>query len=77
MGGNFNRFGGGSHVDGGTPETGWRPAIAKPMLRPFGLILRSATARAYYSTVLPQPAHEIWEIIRDFNNYPIWVGGAG
>jgi polyketide cyclase/dehydrase/lipid transport protein len=34
-------------------------------------------ARAYYSTVLPQPAHEIWEIIRDFNNYPIWVGGAG
>ena len=22
------------------------------------------------------PAH-IWEIIRDFNNYPVWVGGAG
>jgi Polyketide cyclase / dehydrase and lipid transport len=20
---------------------------------------------------------EIWKIIRDFNNYPVWVGGAG
>ncbi|HWX07022.1 MAG TPA: SRPBCC family protein [Bradyrhizobium sp.] len=22
-------------------------------------------------------AGEVWEIIRDFNNYPVWVGGAG
>jgi hypothetical protein len=34
-------------------------------------------AKAYYSTVFPQPAPAIWEIIRDFNNYPVWVGGAG
>jgi hypothetical protein len=34
-------------------------------------------AKAYYSTVLPQPAPAIWEIIRDFNNYPVWVGGGG
>jgi hypothetical protein len=34
-------------------------------------------ARAYYSTVFQQPATEIWEIVRDFNNYPVWVGGAG
>jgi hypothetical protein len=34
-------------------------------------------ARAYYSTVLEWPAQDIWEIIRDFNNYPVWVGGAG
>ena len=34
-------------------------------------------AMAYYSTVFRQPAQEIWEIIRDFNNYPVWVGGAG
>jgi len=34
-------------------------------------------ARAYYSTVFAQPAQRIWEIIRDFNNYPVWVDGAG
>ena len=34
-------------------------------------------ARAYYSTVFAEPAAEIWKIIRDFNNYPVWVGGAG
>jgi hypothetical protein len=34
-------------------------------------------AQAYYSTVFEQKAAEIWEIVRDFNNYPVWVGGAG
>ena len=34
-------------------------------------------AKAYYSTVLEQPAGEVWKIIRDFNNYPVWVDGAG
>jgi hypothetical protein len=34
-------------------------------------------ASAYYSTIFHEPAAEIWKIIRDFNNYPIWVGGAG
>src|SRR4029077_971433 len=34
-------------------------------------------AKAYYSTVFEQPAPEVWEIVRDFNNYPVWVGGAG
>ena len=34
-------------------------------------------AKAYYSTVFEQPAPEVWKIVRDFNNYPIWVGGAG
>jgi hypothetical protein len=34
-------------------------------------------ARAYYSTIFREPAAEIWKIIRDFNNYPIWVNGAG
>ena len=33
--------------------------------------------RAYYSTVFEQPAPQVWKIVRDFNNYPIWVGGAG
>jgi len=33
--------------------------------------------KAYYSTIFQQAAPEIWKIIRDFNNYPVWVGGAG
>jgi hypothetical protein len=34
-------------------------------------------AKAYYSTVFETPAPEIWKIVRDFNNYPVWVAGAG
>jgi hypothetical protein len=34
-------------------------------------------AKAYYSTVFEQPAPEVWKIIRDFNNYPVWANGAG
>jgi hypothetical protein len=34
-------------------------------------------AKAYYSTVFEQPAPEVWKIVRDFNNYKVWVGGAG
>jgi hypothetical protein len=34
-------------------------------------------AKAYYSTVFEQPASDVWGIVRDFNNYPVWVGGAG
>jgi polyketide cyclase/dehydrase/lipid transport protein len=34
-------------------------------------------ARAYYSTVFDHTAPGVWKIIRDFNNYPVWVGGAG
>ena len=34
-------------------------------------------AKAYYSTVFEQPAGEVWKIIRDFNNYAVWVHGEG
>ena len=34
-------------------------------------------AKAYYSTVFAQSADDIWNAIRDFNNYPVWVDGAG
>ena len=34
-------------------------------------------AKAYYSTVFAQSADDIWNTIRDFNNYPVWVDGAG
>ena len=32
-------------------------------------------AKSYYSTVFEQSAPEVWKIVRDFNNYPVWVGG--
>lgn len=34
-------------------------------------------AKAYYSTVFETPAAEVWKLVRDFNNYPVWVDGAG
>jgi Polyketide cyclase / dehydrase and lipid transport len=34
-------------------------------------------AKSYYSTVFEQPADAVWAVIRDFNNYPVWVDGAG
>jgi len=34
-------------------------------------------AKSYYSTVFEQSAADVWRVIRDFNNYPIWVDGAG
>lgn len=34
-------------------------------------------ARSYYSTIFAQPADAVWSVIRDFNNYPVWVDGAG
>lgn len=33
--------------------------------------------KSYYSTIFDQPADEVWRVIRDFNNYPLWVDGAG
>ena len=34
-------------------------------------------ARSYYSTVFDRSADTVWSVIRDFNNYPVWVDGAG
>jgi polyketide cyclase/dehydrase/lipid transport protein len=34
-------------------------------------------AKAYYSTVFDHSADAVWNTIRDFNNYPVWVDGAG
>jgi len=34
-------------------------------------------AKAYYSNVFQQWADHIWRVIGDFNNYPVWVDGAG
>ena len=34
-------------------------------------------AKSYYSTVFGQSADDVWRVIRDFNNYPVWVDGAG
>lgn len=34
-------------------------------------------AKTYYSTVFDEPAARVWQIVRDFNNYPVWVDGSG
>ena len=31
---------------------------------------------AYYSVVLDRAAPEVWDTVRDFNSYPIWVNGV-
>jgi hypothetical protein len=31
---------------------------------------------AYYSTVLDQPIDAVWSLIRDFNNYPVYIDGV-
>jgi len=37
----------------------------------------SAWHEAIISTIFEQSADEIWNVIRDFNSYPVWVDGAG
>jgi hypothetical protein len=32
--------------------------------------------QAYYSQILDRPAPMVWEVVRDFNSYPIWVNGV-
>ena len=34
-------------------------------------------SKSYYSTIFEQPADDVWNAIRDFKNYPVWVDGAG
>jgi len=34
-------------------------------------------AKSYYSTISEHSADEVWNVIGDFNNYPVWVDGAG
>ena len=31
--------------------------------------------KVYYSTVIDHPAERVWNVIRDFNSYPVWVEG--
>jgi len=31
---------------------------------------------AYYSVVLDRSGPEVWDVVRDFNSYPIWVNGV-
>src|SRR3984957_16664149 len=50
-----------------------------PPLYPARKYMQSGAimARAYYSTVFMQSADDLWSVIRDFNNYPVWVDGSG
>jgi hypothetical protein len=70
LGRNFNRF--------DLSEIGWAqvPPIrhcCAHRIKPKGVL---AMATAYYSTVFQEPAASVWKIIRDFNNYAVWVGGV-
>jgi Polyketide cyclase / dehydrase and lipid transport len=58
-------------------EIGWIAGLHPLITGKTELFRRRAMAKAYYSTVFERPAPDIWKIIRDFNNYPVWVGGAG
>ena len=31
---------------------------------------------AYYSTVLDHPVEKVWSLLRDFNNYPVYIEGV-
>jgi len=35
-----------------------------------------AMTTAYYSTVLNHPLETVWDLIRDFNNYPAYIDGV-
>lgn len=32
--------------------------------------------KAYFSTVLDHPVDKVWAMIRDFNNYPVYIDGV-
>jgi len=32
--------------------------------------------KAYYSAVLDYPIEAVWALIRDFNNYPVYIDGG-
>lgn len=34
------------------------------------------TITAYYSSVLNHPVETVWSLIRDFNNYPVYIDGV-
>ena len=36
----------------------------------------TSISHSYYSVVLEPPAREVWDIVRDFNSYPLWVDGV-
>jgi hypothetical protein len=31
---------------------------------------------AYYSSILDQPVDRVWDMVRDFNNYPVYIDGV-
>jgi hypothetical protein len=81
--GNFNQFQRARENASGVirSEIGW-PAVSAA----HGRVTFSSNAgigkwprhiKAYYNTVFEQSAPQVWKIVRDFNTYPVWVGGAG
>jgi hypothetical protein len=67
--GNFNAF----EDRGSGGDAGLRAPCCGQSNKSGNLVMTSA----YYSTVFRTSAAEVWKIVRDFNNYPVWVDGAG
>jgi hypothetical protein len=66
-----------SHLEARLSGIGWAHVLPIAMLEPPHQAQRGFDmATAYYSTVFQEPAASVWKIIRDFNNYAIWVGGV-
>src|SRR5947209_8580426 len=59
------------------PDIGWARAARPGTLPASAAMKEHAMANAYYSTVFEQRACDVWNEIRDFNNYSIWVRGEG
>lgn len=58
-------------------ENGWAQVPSIAILETIASSIKGIVmATAYYSTVFQQPAASVWKIIRDFNNYAVWVGGV-
>lgn len=34
------------------------------------------TDTAHYSTIIDRPGAKVWDLVRDFNSYPLWVDGV-
>lgn len=50
--------------------------FAKSFDRLNGLLNGASLSTACYSTVLDYPVESVWSLLRDFNNYPVYIDGV-
>lgn len=65
-----------------TPEAAldWRNMQQREFAKSFdrleSLLNEASLSTAYYSTVLDYPVEAVWSLIRDFNNYAVYIDGV-